>query len=119
MTLAKSDKMISVLLIFLKWGSVGGICLHLIWAWKAYSKLVTVLPIVWVELFGSSRENDFTPTDEQEPKQPNSRNRLRCRLDWLPLEQKNYKEPDRRQATRGFLILLAVFLPSRILIELK
>lgn len=39
---------------------------------------------MWVELFGNSWENDVTPTDEQEPKQPNSRNRPRCRLDLLP-----------------------------------
>lgn len=39
---------------------------------------------MWVELFGNSRENDVTPTDEQEPKQPNSSNRPRCRLDSLP-----------------------------------
>lgn len=84
MTLSKSYKVIGVLHIFKKRGSVGGICLPLIWAWKECSKLVTVLPIVWVELFGNSWENDVTPTDEQEPKQPNSRNRPRCRLDSLP-----------------------------------
>ncbi|EHA99331.1 Coiled-coil domain-containing protein 109B [Heterocephalus glaber] len=33
-------------------------------------ELVPVLLIVWVELFGSFGENDLTPADEQEPKQP-------------------------------------------------
>lgn len=72
----------------------------------------TVLPMVWVELFGSSSENDLTPADKQEHRQPKSRNRRRCRLDLLPLEQKNNRGADWRQATRVFLILLAVSLPS-------
>lgn len=37
-----------------------------------------------MELFGNSWEDDLTPADEQEPKQPYSRNRPRCRLDLLP-----------------------------------
>ena len=68
--------------------SVGGICQHLIWAWKECSKLVTVLPITWAELFGNFWEDDLTTADEQEPKQPNSRNRPRCRLDLLPFGTK-------------------------------
>ena len=39
---------------------------------------------MWAELFGNSWEDDLTAADEQEPKQPNSRNRPRCRLDLLP-----------------------------------
>lgn len=77
------------------------------------------MPIVWVELLGSSWENDLTLADKQEPKQPNSRNRPRCRFDLLPLEQKNYREPDRRWAARRFLILLAAFLPSNVFISLR
>ena len=87
MTLANQIKRIwcvADLFFFFLRGSVGGICRHLIWAWKECSKLVTVLPITWVELFGNSWEDDLTPADEQEPKQPNSRNRPRCRLDLPP-----------------------------------
>lgn len=96
----RKDETIGVLLIFFqKRDRVGGICPCLIWAWKECSELVTVLPIVWVEFLAIFLENDLTPADEQESKQPNSRNRdsgadLIC---CLP-EQKAYREPHSGQA---------------------
>lgn len=68
-------------------------------------RVFTVLPMVGVELFGISPENDLTSADKQETDSQIPGTGAGADL---PLEQKNNREADGRQAIRVFLILLAV-----------